>query len=239
MENNQPETSSGKPASAHSKVPKKVKWLLAGIGFAYLCLFAAGQTYFQKVENMQWLLYYDSSYEVSLADEEGKPLAGALVVALWPLDSMPGEGYGGYAKIILETTDKEGKAHIPGWVKFSPFSFFTATHWLAPRLVFYKPAYNVTRRTGEQMRKKESFPVKLTRANTNEALWQAYNDFGTAAGFPSDSPDSTFYSNKQLRFIFDYVTKETNQIPRNMNKAKRTILELNKNYQRFWVEGKR
>ncbi len=219
------------------KIPKKMKWLLILSAAAYLCLFLAGQLYFQQAENMQWLLYYDSSYEVKLVEEvknkELKPVEGALVVALWPLDLMPGEGYGGYAKIIVAATDKEGTATIPGWLRFSPLSFLTATHWLAPRVVFYKPGYKVITQTGAQMRKKEGFLLKLVRVHTDEERLNNYDELSSWADFPD-----THYTKEQARIIFEQLDEELSKIT--TKSLRISILKKSHNELReYWAGGKK
>ncbi|MDT8317389.1 MAG: hypothetical protein RQ824_05295 [bacterium] len=214
--------------------PSKVKWIvLASIVAIYIFIAFVGHTIFLGM-GRKWLLYYDRGYEARIVDaEKGEPVEGALAVALWELDMIPGEGYAGYAKIIVGTTDKEGAVKFPGWIGFSPFMFFAATDDNAPRIVFYKPGYKVERRLGEGVHKE--IPLKLTRVFTDEEIWKNHKEFRIDADFPS----GTHYSKKQLSLILSHIKKVINQLSNEISSSKQLIMKDIETDRAYWVEGKR
>ena len=135
------------------RAPSKAKWIiliiLGGLLGGYLFFAFVGHTIFLGM-GRKWLLYYDKGYEARVVDaEKGAPVEGALAVAMWELDMIPGEGYAGYAKIMVETTGRDGSVSFPGWIGFRHFWFLAATDDNAPRIVFYKPGYKVVHKLGK------------------------------------------------------------------------------------------
>ena len=88
------------------------------------------------------MLFYDKTNSGAVIDAEtNKPIEGAIVVGMWRLSQFPGEGFGGYAKVTLVTTDKDGRFAIPWWVRFKPWKFYMYLTDLAPEIYIYKPGY--------------------------------------------------------------------------------------------------
>ncbi|MBI4823019.1 MAG: hypothetical protein HY805_02160 [Nitrospirae bacterium] len=101
-------------------------------------------TFTSSCQADQWILFHDKEIKGSVIDvESGKPIERAIVVGMWELTQIPGEGFGGYAKILLSRTDKEGNFTIPSWTTFKPWKLACVMHGLAPKIVIYKPGYKV------------------------------------------------------------------------------------------------
>ena len=92
----------------------------------------------------QWIYFHDKEINGSVVDvETSKPIEGAIVIGMWALTQIPGEGFGGYAKIVSVTTDKDGNFTIPSWTTFKPWKFNSVIHELAPEIIIYKPGYKL------------------------------------------------------------------------------------------------
>ncbi|RMG02440.1 MAG: hypothetical protein D6726_07520, partial [Nitrospirae bacterium] len=76
-----------------------------------------------------------------LEAQTGEPIEGAVVVAAWALTQVPGEGFGGYARIIETVTDKDGKFVIPSWWSFKPWKLCSVMYGNGAKIIIYKPGY--------------------------------------------------------------------------------------------------
>jgi hypothetical protein len=150
----------------------------------------------------QWVTFYGNSIHGTVIDADtNQPIEGVIVVGLWRLSEVPGEGFGGYAKVSMVKTNKKGNFTIPCWIRFKPWKFYMIMHELAPDLAIYKPGYkfhwshkisregfphdiSMTEDEKRMMREKYSIkPAKLHKVNTDEERIQNYHDWGKA-GFP-------------------------------------------------------
>ncbi|MGE5810900.1 MAG: hypothetical protein ACM339_05325 [Ignavibacteria bacterium] len=187
----------------------------------------------------QWILFYDRPMKGYVIDAETKePVEGAIVVSMWRLSQFLSEGFGGYAKIIVRTSDKEGTFGIPFWMSFKPWTFNSAVHDLAPEFVIYKPGYEVyhshrleregfpkdiTMPPDEKKATREEFsldPAKLNKVYTNEEIWENYLEFRSEARFYG-----TYYSRKQFREMFFSIKREVSQLPSEYKVGKERILD--------------
>lgn len=169
-----------------------------------------------------WICFFDTPIEGFVVDAEtGKPLEGVIVVGLWELTQFPSHGSGGYAKISMEITDKEGRFTIPFWITFKPWTFYSSMDDITPIIVIYKPGYkfhtsNIVMRAGfpgdiskteeEKKELKERYsitPAKLYKVHSDEERIQNYDDWGTFARFPSWD-----YSKKQTRIIANALRQD-------------------------------
>ncbi len=200
----------------------------------------------------QWMLFHDNEIKGSVIDvETQKPIEGVIVVGMWRLSQFLSQGFGGYAKVILVTTDSEGKFIIPSWTAFKPLTFDSSMHDLAPEIVIYKPGYklyfshkierqgfpNDISKTQEQKKWiKEEYsinPAKLKRIFTDEERIQNEVNWGTWARFPDE-----FYSKEQAKVIFDALEEEILQVS-DKNKDKAPLLKSIKKMRDYWAGGKK
>jgi hypothetical protein len=175
----------------------------------------------------RWIFFFAGPTEGSVIDAEtGKPLEGAIVAGLWELTQFPSHGSGGYAKISLEITDKDGKFKIPFWITFKPWTFFSSMNDITPIIVIYKPGYkfyssNIVMRAGfagdisktkeEQKELKERYginPAKLHEVHSDEERIQNWHDLRTTMSLPS-----WHYSKKQTKIIYNALREEISQLP--------------------------
>ncbi|MHB8883414.1 MAG: peptidase associated/transthyretin-like domain-containing protein [Thermodesulfovibrionales bacterium] len=176
----------------------------------------------------QWILYHACEIKGAVMEAEtGKPIENAIVIGMWALVQVPGEGFGGYAKISVVTTDKEGKFIIPSWTTFKPWKICALTHGLAPKLIFYKPGYGLhwshkvgregyiddMSKTEEEKRKiKEANslnPAKLKRVSADEEIWRNYLSFRSEVDLSTDD-----YTIKQFKKIFDLIKRGLVDLPK-------------------------
>jgi len=198
----------------------------------------------------QWMLFYDRPIKGHVVDAEtGKPLEGVLVVGMWQLSQFLSQGFGGYAKVIVAQTDREGKFKIPFWVALKPWKVCSAMRDGAPSIMLYKPGYRFSRKillerisqyTILPERKKmveeinSLMPAKLKKAYRDEDIWKNFGVFESRADF-----SSRFYSKKQIKEILNMLEKETLKMSETNNKSKRMMLQDINEYRKHWVEGKK
>lgn len=175
--------------------------------------------------NGKWIIFHDSSITGYVIDAETrKPLEGVVVAGLWELTQYFSHGSGGYAKISLVETDKEGRFKIPCWLTFKPWTFNSSMSDGAPIIVIYKPGYKFSHRVllaryshdiamSEEERQylKETNsiePAKLNKVSTDKERIQNYDDLKTTMSFPS-----WHYSKKQTQTIYDALREEISYLP--------------------------
>ncbi len=182
----------------------------------------------------QWMLFYDGSIRGTVVDAETrKPIDGAIVVGLWQLSQMPGEGFGGYAKIIVENTDKNGRFRLPFWVALKPWKWHSLLHELAPRIVIYKPGYTVhashkLSRAGypdhmfmveekrrELLEKNSIKPAKITKMDRDELVWTSYLKFRSKADYSKD-----YYSARKIHKVNSLIQSGAYSLPDGKSKTK-------------------
>ena len=201
----------------------------------------------------QWMLFYDKPIKGYVVDvDTGKPIEGVIVVGLWDLAQYFGHGSGGYAKVIVATTDKEGKFKLPFWVTFKPWTFHSGMNEIAPKIVIYKPGYKIdwshkimrlgfprntamTEEEKNQAREKYSLnPVKVEKLSEDEEIWKNHKEFRSEAHFPDE-----YYSKIQLTYAFKTLKSGIEQMPIDNNKSKMKILKDVEEDTKYWVEGKK
>lgn len=188
----------------------------------------------------QWMLFYDAGISGTVIDAEtGKPIDGTIVVGLWRLSEFPGEGFGGYSKVSMVKTDKDGKFTIPFWVTFKPWKFYMYLHELVPEIAIYKPGYRfhwshkISRagfpgdisKTAEEKRilkEKHSIePAKLKRIRTDEERLANYDDWEVWARFPD-----WHFSKRQIAVIADALKEDVARISQETEKKHKLLLYL-------------
>lgn len=219
--------------------PKKAIRRTWKLLFTMLAILIAGNVY-----GGQWLLYHDKAIKGQVIEaDSGKPIEGALVIALWKLTDVVGEGPGGYAKTVVIETDKDGKFEIPSWINFKPWKLIYTIDRLSPDMAIFKPGYmvhcshkidragypNDYGMTPEEKRfyteKTSITPAKLARIRNDEERLASLDDLSSQAAF-SDKP----YSRIQLVKIFKAFEAEVNNFANN-NKNKADLLEYSRIYQ--------
>lgn len=159
----------------------------------------------------QWITFYGNRIQGTVIDADtNQPIEGAIVVGLWRLSEVPGEGFGGYAKVSMVKTNKKGNFTIPCWVRFKPWKFYMIMHELAPELAIYKPGYkfhwshkvsregfpgDISKTADEKRMLKEKYsikPAKLVKIFTDDDRLENYDNWGSKARFPNScySPDA-------------------------------------------------
>lgn len=201
----------------------------------------------------QWVYYHDDEIKGSVINVETKePIEGAIVVGMWSLVQVPGEGFGGYAKIQVVTTDKEGNFTIPSWKAFKPWKLSSVVDEVAPRIAIYKPGYKVywshkvmregfpddiSKTSEEKARLKDEYsitPAKLKIVNTDVEVWEGYLQFRSDAHFPDK-----YYSKQQHEIIFSSIKYGVEQFLTKENDTKNKLFEHIKKSHDYWVGGKR
>lgn len=201
----------------------------------------------------QWILFHDKEIMGYVVDAEtNKPIEGAIVIGMWALVQVPGEGFGGYAKIIETKTYKDGRFTIPSWTTFKPWKLLSLTHGLAPKIVIYKPGYKLYwstkiaregfpdhyEMTAEEKRlEKEAAslnPATLRRIYTDEEIWENHKEFRSQANFPD-----TAYSKEQLKILFDALQSNALQLPTNFSLSQEKLLKDINEDREFYLGGKK
>lgn len=193
----------------------------------------------------QWVFYYNRSIEGQVVDADtGIPVENALVVAMWQLSGYVSEGFDGYAKIIVEKTDSKGRFKIPFWVNFKPWKIGSRVHDIEPKVIIYKPGYNIhTSAQGkvrlpdpqimsdEELRKaieEHSInPAKLRKVRTDAEIWNIYMKFRSEANLSTDD-----YTAKQFTRVFDLIKRSLVDLPRENGGSRNEILSDMKQYER-------
>ena len=230
------------------KLIKKVGYLsLAFVGIIAIIILVM----LSHLQHGQWIFFHGEQITGTVIDAEiGEPIEGAIVIGMWQLTQLLGEGFGGYAKIVEVKTDKDGKFIIPSWTSFKPWKFFSSVDELAPRIVIYKPGYqvHVTSRarvpaaypqmmTDEDLKKSleehSITPAKVKRLYSDEEIWENHKDFRARSNFPDN------YSKEQLKNIFDTLEVSISLLPIENNLSKQKLIKDITEDRHFWVEGKR
>lgn len=184
------------------------------------------------ISGSQWMLFYDKSFSGTVIDAEtNQPIEGAIVVGMWRLSQFPSEGFGGYAKVGLVTSDKEGKFTIPWWITFKPWKFYMYLQSLAPEIYVYKPGYrfhwtdrlsragypgSYEKTTEERMWLKEQHsidPAMLYKVHKADERIQNYHDWGMTR-FPGGEFPFNHYSRRQIRIIYKALEEEFSNLPK-------------------------
>jgi hypothetical protein len=212
----------------------KIKLQQAGLLIAALAvMFIVINT----ISGSQWMLFYDKSISGTVIDAEtNKPLEGAIVVGMWRLSQFPSEGSGGYAKVSLVTTDKEGKFTIPCWITFNPWKLYAYLQDLAPEIAIYKPgyrfhwshkksrlgfplAYEISAEERRKLYEKYTInPARLVKIYTDEDRLENYDDWSSKARFPEK-----YYSSHDSEIIAKALKEELSQLS-DKNSRKRRLL---------------
>jgi len=198
----------------------------------------------------QRMLFHDKEIKGSVVDvETGKPIAGAIIIGMWPLVQVLSEASGGYAKILMTRADKEGNFTIPKWTTFKPWKLDSVMHELAPTIVIYKPGYKIysshkIARAGypddmsmtdeEKKKTKEEnsiTPAKLKGVHTDEEIWENHKEFRSQADFPDKH-----YSKKQRENILNALKEMALQLPSENNKSREKLLGGVRKDWGYWVD---
>lgn len=92
----------------------------------------------------QWLLHHNEEIKGQVvAADTRKPLEGALVIALWRLVDVASEGPGGYARVEVAESGKDGRFIIPSWASFKPWQLLYKIENYAPFVLVFKPGYKI------------------------------------------------------------------------------------------------
>jgi hypothetical protein len=187
----------------------------------------------------QWVLFHDKEIKGSVVDvETGKHIEGTIIIGMWALTQIPGEGFGGYAKIQVTSTNNEGNFTIPAWTTFKPWKLLSVTQGLAPKIIIYKPGYKLywshkKEREGykeyyqlyapvemEKIKEAASFtPAKLKRIYTDEEIWKSYLDFRSEVDLYIKT-----YSTSQFKEIYSLIRNGVHQLPETNKESRKKIL---------------
>lgn len=225
---------------------KKIILIVAGLTVAILVLISGPGC------GSQWMLFYDKSITGQVVDAEtGKPVENVIVISMWQLTQYLSHGHGGYAKVITSKTDKDGKFKIPFWITFKPWKWNSSMDEYAPKLVLYKPGFNLftthrvlwekdmqdmnmTEQEKKKVRDESSIkPAKLIRIYTDEHVMENHKDFRSQANFPEK-----VYSNKQLEEIFNAIQKDAEQLSSSNQLSKRLLMKDIQEDREFYIGGR-
>ncbi len=200
----------------------------------------------------QWVYFHDEEIKGHVVDAEtNEPIKGAIVVAQWALTQVPGEGFGGFAKIQVSITDSDGKFVIPSWKSIKPWKVMSVMHGLAPKIIIYKPGYSVyhshrieregfpgdiskTAMKKKMIKDKYSLnPAKLKKIYTDDGILKGFSGFESRSDISID-----YYSKKQITFILHSFEEAVNKFPIENNMSKQKILKEINEYRKHWLEAK-
>ncbi len=230
------------------KLIKKAGYLV-GVFIGVMTLMILGLL--SQIQHGQWVFFQGNQITGTVIDREtGGPIEGGIVIGMWPLTQLLSEGFGGYANIIAVTTDKDGNFIIPSWTAFKPWKCFSTVHELAPRIVIYKPGYQLhatsqarvpapypQMMTDEELKKSledhSINPAKLKQLHSDEEIWKNHKEFRSMSNFPDN------YSKKQLIDIFEAIETSISFLPSDNTLSKQKIIKDITEDRHYWVEGKR
>jgi hypothetical protein len=221
----------------------RVPFMLAGIITALILFSGPGC-------GNQWILFYDKPIRGYVVDAEtGKPIEDAIIVGMWDLAQFLGQGFGGYAKVIEVTTDKEGKFRLPFWVTFKPWKFHSGMNVIAPKIVIYKPGFKISwshkimrlgfpgddsKTEDEKNKVRERYslnPAKVQSLNSDEEIWEAFSEFESESDFTS-----MYYSKNQIKEVLNALEKGALLMSEVNGKSKQKILKDIYQYRKYWLE---
>jgi hypothetical protein len=203
----------------------------------------------------KWVLFYDTSIAGSVVDAEtGKPLEKVIVVGMWQLSQFMSQGFGGYAKIVLVETDKDGRFKLPWWVTFKPWTFWSTTRDGAPQVIIYKPGYKLLY-TGRDawtdydkvpylsdaeiaLAKKQQEglgikPARLKKTSTDQERIENYRYWGSLGDVPGGH-----YSKKELKIIYNAIEDDESHLS-GQHPDRQDILDGIKALKEAWAGGKK
>lgn len=203
-----------------------------------------------QVKGGQWVLFHHPEIKGSVVEAgTAQPIDGAVVAALWQLSELVSEGFGGYARVQVVQTDKEGNFLLPSWISFKPWKFYTVTQAYSPKIVIYKPGHKLywsrtieregfpddsTKTEEEKTRLKQEYsiqPAKLKEVYGDEERLENYRDWETIARFPG-----RHFSRKQFEVILSALEKDLLQLSE-MNERKESLIMSHKSLREFWCGG--
>lgn len=211
----------------------------------------------------RWMLYFDKPITGAVVDADtGAPISGAVIVAQWQLQNIIYQGFGGYAKIIVETSDKEGKFNIPFWVSYKPWKFYASVMEFEPTIIVYKPGYKLYRSTEynregdptwpvrpemtEEEKKKmvgqlyfdvqqySVNPLRLKRVLADKEIWENHIEFRSETDFSDE-----VFSRNQLKAILQAVEEGAFYLPGENAKSKGQIMKDVREDRVVFIGGKR
>jgi len=228
--------------------PSKFNKTIITIGIILVLVVIAGKG--------KWVLFYDTSIAGSVVDADtGKPLEKVIVVGLWQLSQVLGQGFGGYSKVLLVEADKEGKFTLPWWFTFKPWTFWSTTRDGAPQIIIYKPGYKLLytgrdawtdydkvqhlsdAEIAQAKKQQENFginPARLRRVLTDSEVWSNHEDFRSFSHYPDK-----YYSKQQLTKLLIAIENNTNELSNQYGRSKTMIFHDVEADRKYWVEGKR
>lgn len=202
-----------------------------------------------KLQQGQWMLFRAKEIRGSVVDAATtKPVEGAIVIGMWQLTHLLDEGFGGYAKVVMVRTGKDGKFLIPTWTTFKPWKFASSVDELAPKIIIYKPGYkvywshnkmragfpaNISMSWEEKDKVRDKFsidPAKLEKIYKDEEILRNYDEFSTQADFPS-----AYYEKKQSVTIFNAFDEDLSQLTNKNEFSTRRLIISNRELRKFWT----
>lgn len=209
----------------------KVCLIVAAVLFVVLLV----KSYFSQ---QQWILFHAADIKGAAVDTDTlEPIDDVIVVAMWRLTQVPGEGFGGYANIVQTQTNKKGQFLIPSWTAFKPWKFISVVHEHAPEFVIYKPGYKIHYSsqakvavtypqimTDAELKKSieehSINPAKLIKVYRDGQILENHKEFRSRSRFPD-----TCYTKDQLRAIFKAIERNAGQLPAENELSHRLLLK--------------
>jgi hypothetical protein len=197
----------------------------------------------------QWLFHHNEKIKGQVVEADTrKPIEGALIIAVWKLEDVVNEGPGGYDRIEVVESGKDGRFVIPSWFSFKPWQLLYKIEDHTPFILIFKPGYKVTlsnksSRDGhpgdtsltedEKKRIKEMSrldPAKLEKIANDKERLESLNELGFV-----DFPDRHF-SKKQLRKILRSYEIEVNSLSNKEVRKKQLLINVADDKKRFLGE---
>lgn len=92
----------------------------------------------------QWLWHHNEEIKGQVVESDTlKPIEGALIIAIWKLEDVINEGPGGYERVEVAKSDREGNFVVPSWFSFKPWQLLYKIEKNAPFVLIFKPGYKI------------------------------------------------------------------------------------------------
>lgn len=197
----------------------------------------------------QWLFHRSSEIKGQVVEADTlNPIEGALIVALWKLEDVVNEGPGGYDRVEVVESGKNGQFTIPSWLSFKPWQLLYKIESNAPLIFIFKPGYKVkysykSSREGhpgdlsltenEKRRIKDMSrldPAKLEKIANDKERLESLDELNLAH-FPG-----RHFTKKQLRNIFKSYDEEVRNLADSV-KEKKQLEKSACELKNFYIQG--
>ena len=173
----------------------------------------------------QWLWHHNEEIKGQVVEADThNPIEGALIIALWKLEDVVNEGPGGYDRVEVVESGKEGNFVFPSWTFFKPWQILYKISNDSPYILIFKPGYKV-KFSNKPSREGHPGDISLSEEEKTRIKELKRIDPATLEKIKSDKErmDSLeilkwarfpgkHFSKKQMDIIFNYYEIELNNL---------------------------